>query len=210
MGQSLRKYLPNRHGQLARQEEIVYKFDTIIKNAHAPVSISASNPSLNSTHSVKVDNANTVNLNPESNATINLTVVVEGVDQLKDILMQYHIDPKNQSFRLIRKKETITQDENPENPLVTVTESTHPTDTESDIENQLTSGEANTTVDIANVHSSTDADGNVHLSLELRIIKQTFRPICRFNKVVVLVALFLCLATAVIVLYFQFILNQEP
>ena len=53
--------------------------------------------------------------------------------------MQYHIDPKNQSFRLVKKKETITQDEDPESPLVIVNESTDPPDTEADIENQLNS-----------------------------------------------------------------------
>merc|ERR1712049_10090 len=185
----LQKFLPSwlksridKERGIAKQEEIVYKFDTIIKNANGPV-----------------------NVNAVENATINLTVVVQGVDQLRDILMQYHIDSTRQSFRLVKKKETIT-DHDLENPLVT--ENDEPTETETDIRNQLSS-DPNAQADVVNVTSRTDEDGNVHLSLELRIIKMTFRPCCRFNTVVVLVALFLSLATVIIILYFKFVLDNE-
>jgi len=185
------KILPNwlksrvekeRERNLAKKEEIVYKFDTIIHNANGPV-----------------------HLNGAENATINLTVVVQGVDQLRDILMQYHIDPRRQSFRLVKKSETITENDQ-ENPLVI--ENEEPTETEADIRNQVDS-DPNTRTEVVNVHSMTDDEGNVHLSLELRIIKMTFRPCCRFNTVVVLVALFLSLATVIIVLYFKFVLDNE-
>merc|ERR1712020_849495 len=122
--------------------------DTIIKNANGPV-----------------------NVNAVENATINLTVVVQGVDQLRDILMQYYIDPARQSFRLVKKKETIT-DHDHENPLVT--ENDEPNETETDIRNELDS-DPNAQADVVNVTSWTDEDGNVHLSLELRILKMTFR-----------------------------------
>ena len=145
-----------------------------------------------------------MHLNGAENATINLTVVVQGVDQLRDILMQYHIDPKRQSFRLVKKSETITENDQ-ENPLVI--ENEEPTETEADIRNQVDS-DPNTRTEVVNVHSMTDDEGNVHLSLELRIIKMTFRPCCRFNTVVVLVALFLSLATVIIVLYFKFVLDN--
>ena len=144
-----------------------------------------------------------MHLNGAENATINLTVVVQGVDQLRDILMQYHIDPKRQSFRLVKKSETITEHDQ-ENPLVI--ENEEPTETEADIRNQLDS-DPNTHTEVVN-EQWTDDEGNVHLSLELRIIKMTFRPCCRFNTVVVLVALFLSLATVIIVLYFKFVLDN--
>merc|ERR1712012_1226085 len=184
------KILPNwlksrvereRERNLAKKEEIVYKFDTIIHKANGPV-----------------------HLNGAENATINLTVVVQGVDQLRDILMQYHIDPKRQSFRLVKKSETITEHDQ-ENPLVI--ENEEPTETEADIRNQLDS-DPNTHTEVVN-EQWTDDEGNVHLSLELRIIKMTFRPCCRFNTVVVLVTLFLSLATVIIVLYFKFVLDNE-
>ena len=204
----LQKFLPSwlksridKERGIAKQEEIVYKFDTIVsfdsclhcKNDFIHEGIS------------QIKNANgPVNVNAVENATINLTVVVQGVDQLRDILMQYHIDPTRQSFRLVKKKETIT-DHDLENPLVT--ENDEPTETETDIRNQLSS-DPNAQADVVNVTSRTDEDGNVHLSLELRIIKMTFRPCCRFNTVVVLVALFLSLATVIIILYFKFVLDN--
>jgi len=185
----IEKFLPSwlksrvdKERRIAKQEEIVYKFDTIIKNANGPV-----------------------NVNAVENATINLTVVVQGVDQLRDILMQYHIDPARQSFRLVKKKETIT-DHDHENPLVT--ENDEPNETETDIRNELNS-DPNAQADVVNVTSRTDEDGNVHLSLELRILKMTFRPLCRFNTVVVLVTFFLVLATIIIIMYFKYVLDNE-
>ena len=154
---------------------------------------------------LQIKNANgPVNVNAVENATINLTVVVQGVDQLRDILMQYHIDPARQSFRLVKKKETIT-DHDHENPLVT--ENDEPNETETDIRNELNS-DPNAQADVVNVTSRTDEDGNVHLSLELRILKMTFRPLCRFNTVVVLVTLFLVLATIIIIMYFKYVLDN--
>ena len=202
----IEKFLPSwlksrvdKERRIAKQEEIVYKFDTI-------VSLDSWNYfRIFQSIFLQIKNANgPVNVNAVENATINLTVVVQGVDQLRDILMQYHIDPARQSFRLVKKKETIT-DHDHENPLVT--ENDEPNETETDIRNELNS-DPNAQADVVNVTSRTDEDGNVHLSLELRILKMTFRPLCRFNTVVVLVTLFLVLATIIIIMYFKYVLDN--
>ena len=202
----IEKFLPSwlksrvdKERRIAKQEEIVYKFDTI-------VSLDSWNYfGIFKSIFLQIKNANgPVNVNAVENATINLTVVVQGVDQLRDILMQYHIDPARQSFRLVKKKETIT-DHDHENPLVT--ENDEPNETETDIRNELNS-DPNAQADVVNVTSRTDEDGNVHLSLELRILKMTFRPLCRFNTVVVLVTLFLVLATIIIIMYFKYVLDN--
>ena len=202
----IEKFLPSwlksrvdKERRIAKQEEIVYKFDTIVSLD------SWSYFSIFQSIFLQIKNANgPVNVNAVENATINLTVVVQGVDQLRDILMQYHIDPARQSFRLVKKKETIT-DHDHENPLVT--ENDEPNETETDIRNELNS-DPNAQADVVNVTSRTDEDGNVHLSLELRILKMTFRPLCRFNTVVVLVTLFLVLATVIIIMYFKYVLDN--
>ena len=189
----------DKERRIAKQEEIVYKFDTIVSLD------SWSYFRIFQSIFLQIKNANgPVNVNAVENATINLTVVVQGVDQLRDILMQYHIDPARQSFRLVKKKETIT-DHDHENPLVT--ENDEPNETETDIRNELNS-DPNAQADVVNVTSRTDEDGNVHLSLELRILKMTFRPLCRFNTVVVLVTLFLVLATVIIIMYFKYVLDN--
>ena len=202
----IEKFLPSwlksrvdKERRIAKQEEIVYKFDTIVSLD------SWSYFRIFQSIFLQIKNANgPVNVNAVENATINLTVVVQGVDQLRDILMQYHIDPARQSFRLVKKKETIT-DHDHENPLVT--ENDEPNETETDIRNELNS-DPNAQADVVNVTSRTDEDGNVHLSLELRILKMTFRPLCRFNTVVVLVTLFLVLATVIIIMYFKYVLDN--
>ena len=189
----------DKERRIAKQEEIVYKFDTIVSLD------SWSYFRIFQSIFLQIKNANgPVNVNAVENATINLTVVVQGVDQLRDILMQYHIDPARQSFRLVKKKETIT-DHDHENPLVT--ENDEPNETETDIRNELNS-DPNAQADVVNVTSRTDEDGNVHLSLELRILKMTFRPLCRFNTVVVLVTFFLVLATIIIIMYFKYVLDN--
>lgn len=202
----IEKFLPSwlksrvdKERRIAKQEEIVYKFDTIVSLD------SWSYFGIFQSIFLQIKNANgPVNVNAVENATINLTVVVQGVDQLRDILMQYHIDPARQSFRLVKKKETIT-DHDHENPLVT--ENDEPNETETDIRNELNS-DPNAQADVVNVTSRTDEDGNVHLSLELRILKMTFRPLCRFNTVVVLVTFFLVLATVIIIMYFKYVLDN--
>ena len=202
----IEKFLPSwlksrvdKERRIAKQEEIVYKFDTIVSLD------SWSYFRIFQSIFLQIKNANgPVNVNAVENATINLTVVVQGVDQLRDILMQYHIDPARQSFRLVKKKETIT-DHDHENPLVT--ENDEPNETETDIRNELNS-DPNAQADVVNVTSRTDEDGNVHLSLELRILKMTFRPLCRFNTVVVLVTFFLVLATVIIIMYFKYVLDN--
>ena len=202
----IEKFLPSwlksrvdKERRIAKQEEIVYKFDTIVSLD------SWSYFRIFQSIFLQIKNANgPVNVNAVENATINLTVVVQGVDQLRDILMQYHIDPARQSFRLVKKKETIT-DHDHENPLVT--ENDEPNETETDIRNELDS-DPNAQADVVNVTSRTDEDGNVHLSLELRILKMTFRPLCRFNTVVVLVTFFLVLATVIIIMYFKYVLDN--
>jgi len=53
-------------------------------------------------------------------------------------------------------------------------------------------------------------DGTNHISFDLKIVKSKFKgPILRMNKVVILIIMFLSLATAVFILFFVYVLKRE-
>ena len=74
-----------------------------------------------------------------------------------------------------------------------------------DSDNNETSAELNVT------EYKSETDDNLHVALELKIVKKTMMntAICRLNKVLILIAMFLCLATAIFVLYFVYVLKGQ-
>ena len=49
-----------------------------------------------------------------------------------------------------------------------------------------------------------------HITFDLKIVKSTLNgPICRFNKIVILIVMFLSLATAIFILFFMYVLNGQ-
>jgi len=66
------------------------------------------------------------------------------------------------------------------------------------------------TADKLTIEDLSDDDGTNHISFDLKIVKSKFKgPILRMNKVVILIILFLSLATAVFILFFVYVLKRE-
>ena len=69
----------------------------------------------------------------------------------------------------------------------------------------------NTSAELINVNAYISPDdGQEHIAFDLKMVKSTVRdPIIRFNKVVILIILFLGLATAVFILFFIYVLGGQ-
>ena len=69
----------------------------------------------------------------------------------------------------------------------------------------------NTSARVENINEYVSPeDGMNHITFDLKIVKSTLNgPICRFNKIVILIVMFLSLATAIFILFFMYVLNGQ-
>jgi len=169
-------------------EENVYRYDTIIGEVNGPLTVQ------------NIDS---------------LTIIVDNVPQIREIIDQ---NP-DQSIRLIRSKLQVIRKESNDSDDAedsgTIVEDIVVPDSgdvidKSEIIQALDDQGTNTSARVENITEYTTEDGINHITFDLKIVKSTFNgPICRFNKVVILIVMFLSLATAIFILFFIYVLKGQ-
>merc|ERR1712079_557924 len=179
MGSNVRRHSSKKRslfqGHEQIKEETVYRYDTIIGEVNGDVTVRDIN---------------------------SLTIIIDNVPQLRELLLQY----PDQSFRVIkRKRKVIRTDSNKsddveDNGLVvedTVIPDSGDIVDRSEIIQALDDEGTNTSARVENINEYVSPeDGMNHITFDLKIVKSTLNgPICRFNKIVILIVMFLSLAT---------------
>merc|ERR1712117_620092 len=177
---SKKRSLFQGHEQI--KEETVYRYDTIIGEVNGDVTVRDIN---------------------------SLTIIIDNVPQLRELLLQY----PDQSFRVIkRKRKVIRTDSNKSEDVedTGIPDSGDIVD-RSEIIQALDDEGTNTSARVENINEYVSPeDGMNHITFDLKIVKSTLNgPICRFNKIVILIVMFLSLATAIFILFFMYVLNGQ-
>merc|ERR1711874_872415 len=185
---SKKRSLFQGHEQI--KEETVYRYDTIIGEVNGDVTVRDIN---------------------------SLTIIIDNVPQLRELLMQY---PDESSFRVINRRRQVIRTESNKSEDVEdsgkVVEDTVVPDSgdivdRSEIIQALDDEGTNTLARVENINEYVSPeDGMNHITFDLKIVKSTLiGPMCRFNKVVILIVMFLSLATAIFILFFIYVLNGQ-
>jgi len=126
----------------------------------------------------------------------------------------------DQSFRVIKRKRKVirtdsNKSEDVEDNGIVVEDTVIPDSGDivdrSEIIQALDEEGTNTSARVENINEYVSPeDGMNHITFDLKIVKSTLNgPICRFNKIVILIVMFLSLATAIFVLFFMYVLNGQ-
>jgi len=169
---------------LKQREETTYRYDIIIDRINGPLNVQS----------------------PGENGVNNIFILAENRDQLYEWLNQFQGAP----IQVVDKRVVLVSPDGAENQEIEQSsiEQSYQTNQE-EINKELRSSQ-DTEAQVQNYEEVPDEAGGVHVSFELKVIKNSvLEPLCTLNKVIFLIGAFLSVATAVFVLFFHYVLNEE-